>query len=91
MHDYNRTINDVVGIVKIHESTLRKRLTEFAETPSSALTFDEFMSVDLEAEQDPPAFKASRIKDKERLMQVSYYLKIQFSSHHLLLGIFSVR
>ncbi|KAL5284369.1 BRF1.2 family protein [Megaselia abdita] len=70
MHDYNRTINDVVGIVKIHESTLRKRLTEFAETPSSALTFDEFMSVDLEAEQDPPAFKAARIKDKERLMQL---------------------
>lgn len=71
MHDYNRSINDVVGIVKIHESTLRKRLTEFAETPSSALTFDEFMSVDLEAEQDPPAFKAARIRDKERLMQVS--------------------
>lgn len=75
MHDYNRSINDVVGIVKIHESTLRKRLTEFAETPSSALTFDEFMSVDLEAEQDPPAFKAARIKDKERLMQVSFYIR----------------
>lgn len=76
MHDYNRTINDVVGIVKIHESTLRKRLTEFAETPSSALTFDEFMSVDLEAEQDPPAFKAARIKDKERLMQVRFFFQL---------------
>ncbi|XP_058813517.1 transcription factor IIIB 90 kDa subunit [Topomyia yanbarensis] len=70
MHDYSRTPNDIVRIVKIHESTLRKRLVEFGETPSSALTLDEFMSVDLEAEQDPPAFKAARKKDKERLQKL---------------------
>lgn len=70
MHDFNRTPNDIVRIVKIHESTLRKRLLEFGETPSSALTLDEFMSVDLEAEQDPPAFKAARKKDKERILKL---------------------
>lgn len=70
MHDFNRTPNDIVLIVKIHESTLRKRLLEFGETPSSALTLDEFMTVDLEAEQDPPAFKAARKKDKERIMKL---------------------
>ncbi|XP_053682420.1 transcription factor IIIB 90 kDa subunit [Sabethes cyaneus] len=70
MHEYSRTPNDIVRIVKIHESTLRKRLVEFGETPSSALTLDEFMSVDLEAEQDPPAFKAARKKDKERLQKL---------------------
>lgn len=70
MHEYSRTIVDIVRIVKIHESTLRKRLTEFADTPSSALTLDEFMSVDLEAEQDPPAFKAARKKDRDRIKEV---------------------
>lgn len=46
------------------------RLMEFGDTPSSALTLDEFMTVDLEEEQDPPAFKAARKKDRERLQRV---------------------
>lgn len=40
---------------------------EFGETPSSSLTLQEFMTVDLEEEQDPPSYKAARIKDRERL------------------------
>lgn len=71
MHEYNRTPMDIVRIVKIHESTLRKRLIEFGDTPSSLLTLDEFMAVDLEAEQDPPAFKAARKKDRERLQKIT--------------------
>ena len=49
-------------MVKVHESTLRKRLNEFGETPASQLTLDEFTNVDLDAmteEQDPPSFKVS--------------------------------
>lgn len=46
------------------------RLIEFGDTPSSALTLEEFMTVDLEEEQDPPSFKAARRKDKERLQKV---------------------
>ena len=49
-------------VVKVHESTLRKRLNEFGETPASQLTLDEFTNVDLDAmteEQDPPSFKVS--------------------------------
>lgn len=71
MHEYNRTPMDIVRIVKIHESTLRKRLIEFGDTPSSLLTLDEFMAVDLEAEQDPPAFKAARKKDRERMQKLA--------------------
>lgn len=67
MHDFSRTMLDVIGVVKIHESTLRKRLSEFAETPSGGLTLEEFMTVDLEREQDPPSFKAARKKDRERI------------------------
>ncbi|XP_026829717.1 transcription factor IIIB 90 kDa subunit [Ooceraea biroi] len=70
LHEFNRSPNDIIKIVKVHESTLRKRLMEFGDTPSSALTLDEFMTVDLEEEQDPPAFKAARKKDKERLQKL---------------------
>ncbi|OWR50212.1 TFIIB-related factor [Danaus plexippus plexippus] len=70
LHDFSRTPTDVVRIVKIHETTLRKRLLEFGETPSSALTLDEFMTVDLEEEQDPPAFKIARRRDKDRLQKL---------------------
>ncbi|OXU25977.1 hypothetical protein TSAR_004101 [Trichomalopsis sarcophagae] len=70
LHEFNRSPSDIIKIVKVHESTLRKRLIEFGETPSSALTLDEFMTVDLEEEQDPPAFKAARKKDRERLQRL---------------------
>lgn len=52
---------------------LMYRLMEFGDTPSSALTLDEFMTVDLEEEQDPPAFKAARKKDRERLQRVCLF------------------
>lgn len=67
LHEFSRTVTDIIKIVKVHESTLKKRLIEFGETPSSALTLEEFMTIDLEEEQDPPSFKAARKKDKERL------------------------
>ncbi|KAI4491312.1 hypothetical protein M0802_010245 [Mischocyttarus mexicanus] len=70
LHEFNRSPADIVKIVKVHESTLRKRLMEFGDTPSSALTLEEFMTVDLEEEQDPPAFKTARKKDRERLQKL---------------------
>ncbi|XP_044007338.1 transcription factor IIIB 90 kDa subunit-like isoform X2 [Aphidius gifuensis] len=73
LHDFNRTPTDIIKIVQVHESTLRKRLIEFGDTPSSALTLDEFFDIELEAEQDPPAFKAARKKDRERLEQLEHF------------------
>ncbi|XP_045606346.1 transcription factor IIIB 90 kDa subunit-like [Procambarus clarkii] len=70
LHNFNRTITDVIKVVKVHESTLRKRLTEFGETPSSALTLEEFMTVDLAEEQDPPAFRAARKRERERVQML---------------------
>ena len=32
------------------------RLVEFERTPSSNLTIDEFLKIDLEGESDPPSF-----------------------------------
>lgn len=67
LHDFNRTVRDLVQVVKVCETTIRKRLTEFSETPSSKLTLDQFMTIDLEEEQDPPCFKAARKKQKQLL------------------------
>uniref|UniRef100_T1IIE8 Cyclin-like domain-containing protein n=1 Tax=Strigamia maritima TaxID=126957 RepID=T1IIE8_STRMM len=69
MHNFCRTTKDIIKIVKVCETTLKKRLTEFGETPSSHLTLDEFMTIDLSEEQDPPAFKAARLKAKLSVLE----------------------
>ncbi|CAG5076811.1 Similar to Brf1: Transcription factor IIIB 90 kDa subunit (Mus musculus) [Cotesia congregata] len=71
MHDFNRTVGDIIKVVKIHESTLRKRLLEFGETSASALTLDDFESIDFAQEEDPPAFKAAR-KAEENLREADF-------------------
>ncbi|XP_039281553.1 transcription factor IIIB 90 kDa subunit [Nilaparvata lugens] len=67
LHDFNRNVNNIIRIVNVHETTLKKRLMEFGDTLTSKLTLEEFLSVDLEEEQDPPSYKAARLKDSERL------------------------
>ncbi|KAJ1107909.1 hypothetical protein NDU88_005295 [Pleurodeles waltl] len=62
MHEFRRTTKEVIRVVKVCESTLRKRLTEFEDTPTSQLTIDEFLKVDLEQECDPPSFTAGQRK-----------------------------
>ncbi|KAA0193529.1 hypothetical protein HAZT_HAZT002891 [Hyalella azteca] len=69
-HNFNRTIQDVIKVVRVHESTIRKRLTEFGSTPSSDLTLDEFMNTDLDQSEDPPAFKAARRREEEQLQKM---------------------
>ncbi|CAL8283414.1 unnamed protein product [Lota lota] len=64
MHDFRRTIKEIISVVKVCESTLRKRLTEFEDTPTSHLTVEEFMKVDLAQECDPPSFSAGKTKKK---------------------------
>lgn len=66
-HNFNRTIQDVVKVVRVHESTVRKRLNEFGSTPSSELSLDQFMSTDLDNSEDPPAFKAARRREEEEV------------------------
>nr|XP_023484332.1 transcription factor IIIB 90 kDa subunit isoform X4 [Equus caballus]XP_044630364.1 transcription factor IIIB 90 kDa subunit isoform X4 [Equus asinus] len=72
MHDFRRTVKEVISVVKVCESTLRKRLTEFEDTPTSQLTVDEFMKIDLEEECDPPSYTAGqrklRMKELEQVL-----------------------
>ncbi|XP_076010475.1 transcription factor IIIB 90 kDa subunit-like [Genypterus blacodes] len=69
MHKFRRTVKDVISVVKVCQATLRKRLTEFEDTPTSQLTIDEFMRVDLEQECDPPSFTAGQQKNKMQQLE----------------------
>lgn len=53
------------------------RLTEFEDTPTSQLTIDEFMKIDLEEECDPPSYTAGQ--RKLRMKQVAPYLPLHLS------------
>lgn len=63
-------IRDIIKIVQVCETTIRKRLAEFGDTQTGRLTLDEFMTVDLEGEDDPPCFKEARKRQKLMLQQV---------------------
>ncbi|CAK6975447.1 transcription factor IIIB 90 kDa subunit-like [Scomber scombrus] len=76
MHDFRRTIKEIVGVVKVCESTLRKRLTEFEDTPTSQLTIEEFMKTDLDQECDPPCFTAGLKKKKAHQLEIELKKKM---------------
>ncbi|CAH0383428.1 unnamed protein product [Bemisia tabaci] len=80
LHDFSRSIGDIVKVVNVQEATLKKRLLEFAETPSSSLTLEEFMNVDLEEEQDPPSFRVAKLKDRDRLQKLEEQDEAYFSA-----------
>ncbi|XP_061669022.1 BRF1 RNA polymerase III transcription initiation factor subunit b isoform X2 [Syngnathoides biaculeatus] len=69
MHKFRRTVKDVICVVKVCQATLRRRLTEFEDTPTGQLTVDEFMKVDLEQECDPPSFSAAQHKTKMQQLE----------------------
>lgn len=80
IHEFNRTPTDIVRIVKVHEPTIHKRLLEFGDTPSSKLTFDAFINVDLDSGEDPPAFKKACKQNLQQLQlseQCETFIKLQ--------------
>ena len=68
-------------MVKVSEGTIRKRLGEFNDTPSSRLTIDEFLKIDLEQEHDPPSFMEAKKKSKHHQVRpfVTLPLKCPFN------------
>lgn len=62
MSNFNRSVKDIIKVVKVCDTTIRKRLAEFQDTPSSQLTIEEFQNIDLEAEHDPPSFTEGKKK-----------------------------
>lgn len=64
-------MREVVKTVRISDTTIRKRLGDFRDTPSSQLTIDEFQTIDLEEEQDPPSFTQARRRAKQQLEELN--------------------
>ncbi|KAF8151380.1 hypothetical protein B0H34DRAFT_664907, partial [Crassisporium funariophilum] len=64
MNNFRRSIEEIVQVVKIADTTLKKRLDEFKATPSGALTLADFRNVWLEEEMDPPAFTKGKEKEE---------------------------
>ncbi|KAK7903982.1 hypothetical protein WMY93_016589 [Mugilogobius chulae] len=76
MYDFRRTIKEIVEVVKVCETTLRKRLNEFEDTPTSHMTIEEFMKVDLDQECDPPCFTAGLKKKKCQGLEIELKKRI---------------
>ncbi|KAF9013414.1 hypothetical protein BDQ17DRAFT_1343383 [Cyathus striatus] len=71
MNNFRRSVEEIVQVVKIADTTLKKRLDEFKATPSGSLTLADFRNVWLEEEMDPPAFtKGKEREDNARLSQL---------------------
>ncbi|KAG0227801.1 transcription factor TFIIIB subunit brf1 [Actinomortierella wolfii] len=65
MHHYRRSQKEIIQVVKIGEATLRKRLDEFAVTPSGQLSVADFREMWLEDAADPPSFAKARKRHME--------------------------
>lgn len=64
MNNFRRSIAEIVQVVKIADSTVRKRLEEFRKTGSASLSIGDFRTVWLEEENEPPAFVRGREKEE---------------------------
>lgn len=64
MNNFRRSVAEIVQVVKIADTTVRKRLEEFKKTGSAALSVGDFRSVWLEEENEPPAFVKGREKEE---------------------------
>jgi len=57
IHNNERTVEEVSGVVKVCEATINKRLSEMKETATASLSISEFNTIWLEKEEDPPIIK----------------------------------
>lgn len=71
MNNFRRSVEEIVQVVKIADTTLKKRVEEFRRSSSANLSVADFRSVWLEETMDPPAFTRGREKEL-RAMQVEH-------------------
>ena len=56
------------------------RLGDFKDTPSSRLTIDEFLKIDLEQEHDPPCFLEAKKRSKQQQIAYSQTQGVRYSA-----------
>ncbi|KAH7915131.1 BRF1-domain-containing protein [Hygrophoropsis aurantiaca] len=71
MNNFRRSVEEIVQVVKIADTTLKKRLEEFKRTPSGALTLADFRTVWLDEEMDPPAFTKGKEKEERERQEAA--------------------
>lgn len=66
MNNYRRSIQEIVQVCKIADTTILKRLEEFSATASANLTVGDFRVTERPTEAaDPPAFTRARQSERE--------------------------
>lgn len=69
MHNFRRTVREVVYIVKVTNHTIQNRLSEFKYTESSRMSVEDFLKQDfLESSHDPPSFY-QKTEDHRKLLE----------------------
>lgn len=62
-HGFTKQNQDVTKILRVCGMTVNQRVKDFENTPSANLTLDQFLSIDLETEADPPRYTTNRLKE----------------------------
>ncbi|KZV83445.1 hypothetical protein EXIGLDRAFT_656106 [Exidia glandulosa HHB12029] len=65
MNNFRRSVQEIIQVVKIADTTIQKRLDEFKATPSAQLTVQDFRTVTLEEAMDPPAFYQAKQREEK--------------------------
>ncbi|CAO3616901.1 unnamed protein product [Cunninghamella blakesleeana] len=60
INGFQRTVKEMIYVVKVADQTIQKRLKEFGDTESANLTVRDFRDIWLETEADPPAYIKNR-------------------------------
>ncbi|GAX12980.1 transcription factor IIIB 90 kDa subunit [Fistulifera solaris] len=63
VHGFSKHHHDVTRILKVCGMTVTSRVREFEKTPSARLTLDQFSTVELQREVDPPAYTRNKIQE----------------------------
>jgi transcription factor IIIB subunit 2 len=62
-HGFTKQHQDVTKVLRVCGMTVHQRVKDFENTPSANLTLDQFISIDLEIEADPPRFTTNRLRE----------------------------
>jgi len=62
-HGFTKQHQDVTKVLRVCGMTVHQRVKDFENTPSANLTLDQFISIDLETEADPPRFTTNRLRE----------------------------
>ena len=62
-HGFTRKNQDVTKILRVCGLTVSTRVKEFEQTPSARMTLEQFGTMEVESEADPPVFTRNRFRE----------------------------